>query len=182
MEIFPSPEGQSLSLREGDRGATSQTLLLKVFRASLGVQHLEKLLETGGIQHGKNQDKTPKYPINASLPSTPERSLLPHPRPALTASSHTPFGLGKVGEGRRRKHRHLSKAKLWLVLPPGFASPSFNPVQHLWNIPSLLLWSKCKYKFGKEELPTRKELLGAVAPELELNHNITRLNNAVKNT
>lgn len=60
METSPSPEGPSLTLSEDDQGATSQTLVLKVFRTVLGVQHLEKLLDTGvGFNMETTKSKTP---------------------------------------------------------------------------------------------------------------------------
>lgn len=110
--------------------------------------------------------------------SEPLRGLcLYHPSSTPTKSFCMKFGLGEAG---RRKHRLPHKGTPWCVVPPGcrfrglvavhngLAIYSFNPVPHLWNIPFLLLWSKCKYCLAKGNYPQGKRFLRAVALELEL--------------
>lgn len=63
-----------------------------------------------------------------------------------------------------------------LIVPPGWGSlpichspaiRSSNPVQHLWSIPSFSA-EQVQILLGRAELPARKELLGALAAELQL--------------
>lgn len=110
--------------------------------------------------------------------SGPLRGLcLYHPPSTPTESFCMKFGLGEAG---RRQHRLPCKSTPWCVVPPGrrvrvlvavqngLAIYGFNPVPHLWNIPFLLLWSKCKYYLAKGSYPQGKRFLRAVALELEL--------------
>lgn len=97
----------------------------------------------GGIQRRNNQDKTPTSIQNTSLMPhwpAPLRGVCFLILPQLWQHHPTPrLGWESPGEGRRRQEKEaqtLLKGKLWLVLPAGSESPSFNPVQHLWNIPS----------------------------------------------
>ena len=88
-----------------------------------------------------------------------------HPPSTLTESFCAKFG---PGTPRSSKHRLLLNRKFWLIAPPGCRSGllvaidnglaiySFNPVQHLWNILFLLLWSKCKYYLAKGNCPQGK--------------------------
>lgn len=104
--------------------------------------------------------------LHPLLSPGPLHSLAPyHPPSTLTEPFCTKFGPGKP---RSSKHRLPLGRKLWFIVPPGcrlrisvsmhnsLSIYNFNPVQHLWNIPFLLLWSKCKYYLAKGNYPQGK--------------------------